>query len=518
MSGLHPLLNARELVPALSVQEAETVAVELAAASRLTIYPRSVAAQEGRVYFLARRGKEKLLCVLSAREAAEFQGETRDCPQGKLRVCPRTPENAAKLRAALPYLRARPIGLRKSIGMGDRLGLATPGHIRAVRGSGVAPILAQQSIREMTRTRRAPQVVMDDALWGVFEEGYRDGFGADADHLKSIEDIDNTLAVGFCMFTIDPGDHVENAADTDGLDALKAKFEKLPWKELETTPAAFRETFFGKSFRVGYDLELSFDEEKALRAAVKYGRAIAHTVKLYRHLKATAKGPFELEMSVDETETPTTVHEHFYTAHELKRLGVEVVSLAPRFIGDFEKGIDYKGDLEAFEEAFVQHVKIARHFGPYRMSIHSGSDKFSVYPICARHAKELIHVKTAGTSYLEATRTLAVVAPDLFREILAYAFERYGEDKASYHVSADPNVVPKPDQLRDDELQSVLDINDGRQLLHVTYGSVLTAVNPDGTFRFRDRFLQALRDNEDVHYEIVAKHLKRHVDPLAAVK
>jgi hypothetical protein len=518
MSGLNPLLNARDLVPALNPQEAETVAGELAAASGLTIYPRSIAAADGRVYFLARRGEEKLLCILSAQEATEFQGETKDCRNGKLRMCPRSPENAAKLRATLSYLCPRPLGLKKSVGMGDRLGLATPGHVRAVRGSGVMPIFAQQSIREMTRTRRTPQMVMDDALWGVFQEGYRDGFGSDADHLKSIEDIDATLAAGFCLFTIDPGDHVDNAADSDSLDTLKAKFEKLPWNELEITAGKFRETFFGKSFRVGYDLELKFDEEKALRAAVKYARAVAHTVKLYRHLKTVSKHPFELEMSVDETETPTTVHEHFYTAHELKRLGVEVVSLAPRFIGDFEKGIDYKGDLEAFEEAFVQHVKIARHFGPYKMSIHSGSDKFSVYPICARHAKELIHVKTAGTSYLEATRTLAVVAPGLFREILGYAFERYGEDKASYHVSADPNVVPKPDQLKDDELQSVLDINDGRQLLHVTYGSVLTATNPDGSFRFRDRFLQALRDNEDVHYEIVAKHLKKHVDPLAAVK
>ena len=68
------------------------------------------------------------------------------------------------------------IGKRLSVGLGDRLGLATPGHIRAVRGTGVAPYLCQQSIREMTRTQRSPDDVMDDASWGVMEEGYRDGF------------------------------------------------------------------------------------------------------------------------------------------------------------------------------------------------------------------------------------------------------------------------------------------------------------------------------------------------------
>jgi hypothetical protein len=252
---------------------------------------------------------------------------------------------------------------------------------------------------------------------------------------------------------------------------------------------------------------------------VKYGRAVAHTRRMHRHLAQAASGrAFELEMSVDETDSPTTPHEHYYVAHELKRLGIPVVSLAPRFIGAFEKGIDYKGDLRAFEAAFAQHVKIARHLGPYKISIHSGSDKFSIYPIAAKHARELIHVKTAGTSYLEAVRTIAEVQPDLFREILAFALERYGEDKASYHVSANPAAVPAPGQLPDRQLASVLSSNDGRQVLHVTYGSVLTVKDSAGNYRFRDRLLKALASNEDVHYEIVARRLRRHVEPFAEAR
>ena len=89
--------------------------------------------------------------------------------------------------------------------------------------------------------------------------------------------------------------------------------------------------------------------------------------------------PFELEVSVDETETPTTHAEHVYIASELKRLGVDWVSLAPRFIGRFEKGVDYIGDLGAGRPG-----RARRHrppLGPYKLSLHSGSDKFSVYPI-----------------------------------------------------------------------------------------------------------------------------------------
>jgi hypothetical protein len=519
MSGLIPLLDARELV-ALSGHEAETAAGELAALSQLTVYPRSIVAKDGRVYFLGRRGAEKLLCILSRQGSAGFHGETADTAQGaRITLCARDHANASALAAALPYLNPQCLGLGRSIGMGDRLGLATPGHIRAVRGSGVRAVLAQQSIREMTRTGRSAVQVMDDALWGVFEEGFREGFGADADHLKSTADLDVTVAAGFRMFTIDPGDHVDNAAGQERAEALVGKLKAIPWADLETTEADCRKAFLGVAHRVGYDVELPFDEETLLRAVVKYGRAVAHTKRMHRHLAQAASGrPFELEMSVDETDSPTTPHEHYYVAHELKRLGVPVVSLAPRFIGAFEKGIDYKGDLRAFEAAFVQHVKIARHLGPYKISIHSGSDKFAIYPIAAKHARDLIHVKTAGTSYLEAIRTLAEVAPDLFREILAFALEHYQEDKASYHVSAHPEAVPTAEKLADRQLSTVLSSNDGRQVLHVTYGSVLTAKDSAGNYRFRDRLLQALASNEDVHYEIVARHLRRHVEPFAEAR
>jgi len=223
--------------------------------------------------------------------------------------------------------------------------------------------------------------------------------------------------------------------------------------------------------------------------------------------------PCEIEVSVDETSPPTSPAEHYFIAAELSRIGIEVASLAPRFVGEFEKGVDYKGDLKEFERTFALHVAISMKFGPYKIGIHSGSDKFLVYPVAARLAGGLVHLKTAGTSYLEALRAIAAVEPGLFREILSFAFERYGEDKASYHVSADPEKVPRPEKLAGNELASVIDIFDGRQLLHVTFGSVLTAKDASGRERFRPRILAALKSNEEAHYEVLAKHLGRHAKP-----
>ncbi|HID86967.1 MAG TPA: hypothetical protein EYP55_06250 [Anaerolineae bacterium] len=482
----------------------------------LTIYPRSVVTVDGTTFFLARDEGGKVLGVLGdgstklATGAAGFEG-TR---QGDVLLCPLTPANAAALRERLPWLRPVPLGLRRSFGCGDRLGLATPGHVRAVRRfSSIAPIFAQQSVRENARTGRTPQQVLDDAMWGVFQEGWREPWGADADHLKTPADADAFVAAGYTLYTIDPGDHVDNEAHLAPPAEVEAKVQALPWDELEDTVQDMERRYLNRSFDLG-EFALAFDREALWRAAAKYGRAIAHTVRMYRHLAETSpRERFELEVSVDETEAPTSPLEHLFIASELRRLGVRWVSLAPRFVGRFEKGVDYIGDLEAFEAEFVQHVAIARAMGPYKLSLHSGSDKFSIYPIIARHAGELMHLKTAGTSYLEALRAIAALDPALFREILAFALERYEEDRATYHVSADPSKVPLPDMLSDDELASVLDSFGGRQVLHVTFGSVLTAKEEAGAYRFRDRLLGALRANEEEYYAMLEAHFRKHLAP-----
>jgi hypothetical protein len=193
---------------------------------------------------------------------------------------------------------------------------------------------------------------MDDALWGVFEDGWRAGFGADADHLKSTADIDACAAAGFTFYTIDPGEHVDNEADTAPVQLLVEKAGALPWNELETSWDETLSSLGSRPIDLG-TFSVTLTTEEVLRAAAKYGRVVAHTVRMYRHLEKVKSGqPFELEMSVDETETVTTLAEHIYIAHELRRLGVKWVSLAPRYVGDFEKGVDYIGDLADFEESF----------------------------------------------------------------------------------------------------------------------------------------------------------------------
>jgi len=477
-------------------------------ASNLDFHPRSLVTRDGTEFGLARTGSGHRLAILSDRPLADFEGERSELAGHTLILCPLNPQNAASLRLHLPWLQPRPLGLSTSAGMGDRIGLATPGHVRAVRaiGGGIAPTFSQQSIREMTRTERSPRQVMDDATWGLFSEGWQEIHGSDADHLMTTGDIDSCLAAGFTLFTIDPGAHVQNRAESADLGELRELSHELP--ECLSPKAS---GLLGKTFLIE-GLSITFDEHSLLKAAVKYGKALAHVEAMYRHLvQAAGDHPFELEVSVDETEQPTSHAEHIYIASELKRLGVKWVSLAPRYVGRFEKGVDYIGDLNAFELDLKGHAAIARAFGPYKLSLHSGSDKFSIYPAAMCQTKGLVHLKTAGTSYLEALRTLSASDTAFLREIYGFARDRFGADKATYHVSADLSRAPLPESVTD--WPGLLNQFDARQILHHTYGSVMTERDGQGKWLYRSRLMTFLEENSEAYAANLEQHFVRHLKP-----
>jgi hypothetical protein len=409
-----------------------------------------------------------------------------------------------------------PLAHTPTFGFGDRLGLATPGHLAALQqiGGSIHGIFAQQSIREMARTDRTPAQVMQAAIDALTEASFDQPWGADADHLKTPADVDATLDAGFTFFTIDPSDHVDQQADTYSPAELQTRYDPPPWTD----------RYLGQTFRIDDQLSLDFDQLTIQRAAVKYGRAIAHAIELAAYIRRTADDagrPCEIEISVDETDQPTTLHEHFIIADQLIAAGVPLVSLAPRFVGELEKGIDYKGDLDALAASLRDHAAIARNLGPYKLSLHSGSDKLSMYRPLATATAGLLHVKTAGTSYLEAVRVAAREDPDLFRDIIRFSRTRYDTDRATYHVSARLADAPDPNDIADDhQLEAVYlehwaSVPEGhgftapaRQVLHCTFGSVLT--HPT----LAPRLTRCLHAHPDTHRDLLQDHFARHLQAL----
>ncbi|WP_437194023.1 tagaturonate epimerase family protein [Planctomicrobium sp. SH527] len=413
-----------------------------------------------------------------------------------------------------------PLGLTPSFGFGDRLGFATPGHLAALNAAGgpIRGIFAQQSIREMTRTCRTPQQVMNDAQQAITVAGYSDSWGADADHLKTSADVRSTIDAGFVFFTIDPSEVVDQQADRDTNEMLLSKFNAI-YNMID-----WLEHYRGKSVKLSTGLEIEFSPESVLRAAVKYGLAINRTIELARTIESEARQrnqQWEIEISVDETDQPTSLAEHYIFADQLRRHQVQIVSLAPRFIGEFEKGIDFKGDLTTFTDSLRHHAAIAEELGPYKLSLHSGSDKLSIYQALAQATHGRFHVKTAGTSYLEALRVVAQTSPNEFRRIVAFSRSRYNTDRATYHVSATLEQVPDPEFIQDARrleavyLECWSDVPSGtgftapgRQILHCTFGSVLT--HPE----FGPLIKQFLKENEALYTELLTEHFTHHLRAL----
>lgn len=487
----------------------------------LEIYPNSVFDKNNLIFFIAKEASEKNLYLLFEKKhesnASRFEGTNIELAEKDsliLKRCNLTTHNRKELQVNFEFTNPQLIGLNNSFGFGDRIGLANPAHLRALGKSRFKPVLAQQSVRELTRTNRSPAEVIDAAVWAVFQEGYLNGFGADADHLKTTADIDLLVANGFKMFTFDPGEYVHNEADTLSEKELDEATKKINWKGLFSDFENLSKEYCNKMFSVSANLQISVSEDNFKRAVLKYGDSLAHLKKMYDHLKTQYPAyESEVEISVDETESVTSPFEHFFIAKELRRLGVDIVSLAPRFIGDFEKGIDYKGNLDLFRKEYLKHLQIVNYFGDYKVSLHSGSDKFSVYKVIAELGNGLIHIKTAGTSYLEALKVAAVQSPGLFREILDYCRNLYSVEKKSYHVSADVNKLKLAEQYSDQELIELFNDDDVRQVLHVTFGRILTDKDNKGKYIFKDRLIGCLVQNETTHYDLIIKHFRKHLNP-----
>jgi hypothetical protein len=213
---------------------------------------------------------------------------------------------------------------------------------------------------------------------------------------------------------------------------------------------------------------------------------------------------------MDETQLPTSPAEHIYIACELRRQDVKWVSFAPRFIGRFEKGVDYIGIVAEFEKNLAVHAAIARQLGPYKLSLHSGSDKFSIYPIFAQQTGGMAHLKTAGTSYLEALRTIATLDRKLMFDIYSFARDHFERDRHSYLISGRLSNAPHPEEV--DNWPALLDQFDAREILHVTFGSVLTEKTGENRL-FYDLMMEILRVNREHYFEYLTMHFHKHLHP-----
>jgi len=190
-------------------------------------------------------------------------------------------------------------------------------------------------------------------------------------------------------------------------------------------------------------------------------------------------------------------------AEYLHEKSIDFKSLAPKFPGEFQKGIDYRGDIKKFEAELKKHYALSEKIGGYRLSLHSGSDKFSIYNTFYRVTQGNFHIKTSGTSWLEAVRVIAKYEPVLFEELYQISLENLEESKKAYKVDIKREDFPK--EIKEDYVE-FFNKDKIRQLFHISYGVLLDEK--------REEIYETLDKYEKEHYDFVYQNIKRHLDVL----
>ncbi len=408
---------------------------------------------------------------------------------------------------------------KHTFGMGDRFAHQGLAQLRAIMlandaGFSVYPTW-NKSNREHTIVHSHPNDLRAEADAAVAALGWYSDYYVDADHI-GLKTVAPFLA-GSNFFTLDVADFTGKPADAASLSAF----------------ATAMDDYHGELPIPGIASPVILTTEVVRAAAAKFLLAMQEAGRIYRHIaEHRGAATFVVEVSVDETDTPQTPVELFLILAMLAQEGVPVQTIAPKFTGRFNKGVDYVGDLAQFEKEFDEDLYvIAYAIGEFalptslKLSVHSGSDKFSLYPIINRLLKKHdagLHVKTAGTTWLEEVIGLAESGGEglaVAKAIYAGACGRFAELTGPYATVIDIDTSQLPEAREVDawsaEQYAAALRHDPdcaqynrhfRQLIHVAFKVAA---------EMGSRYTDALLANADIiAHNVTSNLLDRHLTPL----
>jgi len=406
-----------------------------------------------------------------------------------------------------------------SFGIGDRFCHQGKPQLAALikakeQGLDITPVW-NKSHREHTIIGTSPADTRKEADDAVTAYDWDGPYFVDADHI-GLNNVDGFIESSD-FFTLDVADFISKRADETDVHSFVQKYKK----------------YIGPLAIDGIDETFNISEEQIKTIADKFLLAVKQAGNIYRHIEA-AKGKvdFITEVSMDETDQPQTLMEMFFILAAIADEGIPAQTIAPKFTGRFNKGVDYVGNVRGFAKEFEEDLAVVafavKEFGlpeNLKLSIHSGSDKFSIYGPIAKALKKFdagLHIKTAGTTWLEELIGLAMAAPDglsIAKEVYAGALSRMDELCGPYETVIDIDraklpTVQEVDKWDGERFASVLRHEQSceqynlnfRQLLHVAYKVAAEM----GT-----RFSDALDKHEDIIAENVTENIyERHIKPL----
>ncbi len=336
-----------------------------------------------------------------------------------------------------------------SFGIGDRFSYQGKAQLEAIirakeNGIDIAPVW-NKSHREHSIIGTAPADVRAEADNAVKALGWTGPYHVDADHIN-LGNVDEFIESSD-FFTLDVADYISKSPG----DSLLDDFIKR------------NKDYIGRLKIPAIEQKLEINEQDVHQIGQKFLFAVKQAGKIYRHIaNAKGSGTFITEVSTDESDQPQSPVELLFILAAIAQEGIPAQTIAPKFTGRFNKGVDYAGDLDQFEEEFNEDLAIIdfaiKEFGmseSLKLSIHSGSDKFSIYKPIRKALKKFnagLHLKTAGTTWLEELVGLALAegeALGIAKQIYKEALERFDELCAPYAAVIDINKtrLPSPDEV-----------------------------------------------------------------------
>jgi hypothetical protein len=406
-----------------------------------------------------------------------------------------------------------------SFGIGDRFGHQGKAQLQAIinakkYGINITPVW-NKSHREHTIIHTEPDSVRTEADQAVEKLGWGGSYYVDADHIN-LKNV-NLFTDSSDFFTLDVADFIGKSATENEINTFVNKYGK----------------YAGSLAIPGIDKTIKITRGQILEIARKVLFAVKEAGKIYRHIEGV-KGTdnFITEVSMDETDIPQSPVEMFFILAAIADEGIPAQTIAPKFTGRFNKGVDYVGDVTQFEKEFNQDLAViafaVEEFGlpkNLKLSMHSGSDKFSIYKSMNKALKKFdagLHIKTSGTTWLEELIGLATVGGDglsIAKQVYTEALLRFDELCGPYAavIDIDKDKLPSPevvDQWSGDELADALRHDqscdkynpDFRQLLHVAY-KIVAEMGTD--------YLNALEKHEKIIAQNVTENIyERHIKPI----
>ena len=406
-----------------------------------------------------------------------------------------------------------------SFGVGDRFGHQAKAQLNGMikgKSAGVAitPVW-NKSNREHSIIHTVPMDVRKEADAAVKAMGWSGTYHVDADHI-SLKNVDGFIEASD-FFTLDVADFIGKAADEKDVAGFVSKYKK----------------YAGALSIPGIAEKFDITQERLETIARKYLMGVKEAGKIYRHVaKAKGEGNFITEVSMDETDQPQTPVEMFFILAAIADEGIPAQTIAPKFTGRFNKGVDYVGDVAQFAKEFEQDLAViafaVKEFGlskNLKLSVHSGSDKFSIYGCINKAIKKFdagLHLKTAGTTWLEELIGLAMAGGEgleIAKKVYVGALGRFDELCGPYAtvIDIDRNKLPSPEAvkkwsgedyaqaLRHDQKCAKYNPN-FRQLLHVGYKVAV---------ELGREYLDALEKYEAIVAKNVTENIyDRHIKPV----